>query len=82
MNIVWDDQKNQSNLRKHGLSFANASKLFESPMLVDLDDRFDYGEERWVGIGRIGSRTVVVVYTEPDEATIGVISSRKALNHE
>ena len=82
MNIEWDEQKNQSNLRKHGLSFADASELFEAPMLVDVDDRFDYGEERLVGIGRIGSRTVVIVYTEPDEETTRIISLRKALNHE
>jgi hypothetical protein len=51
-------------------------------MLIDLDDRFDYGEDRWIGIGQLQSRIVVVVYTEPDEATIRIISLRKALSHE
>lgn len=51
-------------------------------MLVNLDDRVDYGEDRWIGIGRIQQRIVVVVYTEPDDDTIRIISLRKALSHE
>ena len=82
MRFEWDEQKNQSNLRKHGLSLADARKVFDAPLLVTLDDRFDYGEERWIAIGRVQSRTVVVVYTEPNEQTIRIISLRKALSHE
>lgn len=82
MNFIWDEQKNRTNIYKHGLSFAIAREIFDSPMLVDLDDRFDYGEDRWIGIGRIQSRIVVVVYTEADENTVRIISLRKALNYE
>jgi uncharacterized DUF497 family protein len=56
--------------------------MFETPMIVELVDREDYGEERWIGIGRIQTRTVVIVYMELDEETIRVISLRKALKHE
>lgn len=82
MNFEWDEQKNQSNIRKHGFSFADAWEVFEAPMLIDLDDRFDYGEDRWIGIGRLRSQIVVIVYTEPVAETIRVISMRKALSHE
>ena len=82
MGFEWDEQKNQANIRKHGFSFADAWKLFEAPMLIDLDDRIDYGEDRWIGIGRLQSRIVVVIYTEPDAETIRVISLRKALSYE
>lgn len=82
MNIEWDEHKNQLNIRKHGLSFADAASVFEAPMLINLDDRFEYGEDRWIGIGRLQSRIVVVVYTEPDGATIRIISLRKALGYE
>jgi hypothetical protein len=51
MKFAWDEQKNQSNIRKHGFSFADAWEIFAAPMLIDLDDRFDYGEDRWIGIG-------------------------------
>jgi uncharacterized DUF497 family protein len=51
-------------------------------MLVDIDDRETYGEERWIGIGLLRSLVVVIVFTEPDESTIRVISLRKAQTHE
>ena len=51
-------------------------------MVVGLDERYDYGEERWIGTGMLDGRVVVVVYTEPDEETIRIISLRKALLYE
>ena len=82
MRFEWDEQKNQANLRKHGLSLADARNVFDAPLLVTLDDRFDYGEDRWIAIGRLQFRIVVVVYTESNEQTIRIISLRKALSHE
>lgn len=82
MVFEWDKRKKQINLKKHGLDFADAHKVFEQPMLVNLDDREDYGEERWVGIGLADTRVVVIVFAEPGEDTIRVISFRKATNYE
>lgn len=82
VNIMWDEQKNQINIRKHGYSFADAAEIFESFMLIDLDDRYAYGENRWVGVGRLQFRVVVVIYSEPDKNTVRIISLRKALKHE
>jgi len=78
----WDEVKHQANIRKPGFNFSNAWEIFTKPMLVDLDDRFDYEEDRWVGIGILRSQFVVVVFTEPDEETIRIISLRKALSYE
>ena len=82
MQFEWDDEKNESNLARHGLDFADAYRIFSFPMLVALDDREDYGEDRWIGIGLLDGRVVVVVYAEPDAETIRVISLRKALTYE
>ncbi len=41
MNVEWDEQKNQSSIHKHGLSFADAWEMFEAQMFVELDDRED-----------------------------------------
>ncbi len=82
MKFEWNEIKNQINLHQHGYSFQNAHKVFDGPMLIDLDDRFDYGEDRWIGIGRLQLQIVVVVYTEQDDETIRIISLRKALKHE
>lgn len=51
-------------------------------MLIDLDERLDYGEERFIGIGQLRTRIVVVIYTELGATTIRVISLRKALSNE
>ena len=55
---------------------------FESPMLIELDDRFDYGEERWFGIGFLGNGVAVVVWTERQGDVIRIISARKANRYE
>lgn len=82
MRFEWDDRKNALNIRKHGLDFADAWAIFFGPMLTTIDDREDYGEDRWLGIGLLQSRVVVVAYTEYDDGTIRIISLRKALIHE
>lgn len=82
MEFEWNERKNQSNLIKHGFDFADAFRIFNSPMLVEFDDREDYGEDRWIGIGLLSGRVVVVIYTELDEETVRIISLRKALTHE
>jgi uncharacterized DUF497 family protein len=82
MHFEWDDEKSSANARKHGIDFADVAQVFSSPMLVDLDDREDYGEERWVGIGWLRDLLTVVVWTEPREDSIRIISARKANRYE
>ncbi|WP_009634046.1 BrnT family toxin [Synechocystis sp. PCC 7509] len=82
MNFEWDKLKNEINIDKHGFDFADAYRVFDLPIIVDLDERDDYGEDRWIGTGVLDGRVVVVVYTEPNEETTRIISLRKALSHE
>lgn len=51
-------------------------------MLVAPDDRQDYGEDRWIGIGMLNIRVVVVVFAERGEDTIRIISMMKATTNE
>ncbi len=82
MNFEWNNQKNETNIVKHGFDFTDAPRIFTLPMLVTPDERKDYGEERWCGIGLLDGRVAVVVYTEPDDETIRIVSLRKALSYE
>ena len=82
MKFIWDRRKNEINIEKHSLNFADAYKMFESPMLVGLDEREEYGEDRSIGIGLMENRVVVIVFTEPEGDTIRVISFRKATTDE
>jgi hypothetical protein len=81
MKFEWDEEKRQANLRKHRLDFADAWEIFLLPMVIGLDDRANYGEDRWSGIGMLKGRVVAIVYTEQAD-TIRVISLRKALAYE
>jgi uncharacterized DUF497 family protein len=57
--------------------------VFDAPLLIEYDDRQDYGEDRWTGIGLLqGIVVVIVVFTERDVDTIRIISARKANRYE
>lgn len=81
MRYTWDETKRQANLRKHGLDFADAEKVFASPMVVFEDTRADYGEQRMIGIGLLDFLVVLIVHVESDEE-IRIISMRKADSDE
>ncbi len=51
-------------------------------MVTFLDQRKEYGEDRWVGIGWLRDILAVIVFTEPEDETIRIISARKAERHE
>ena len=83
MDFEWDERKRLTNLDKHGLDFVEAEEMFEGPMLVALDTRRDYGEDRWIGLGMSQGRVLVLSFAERNDGqTIRVISLRKALKHE
>ena len=79
----WDNAKADSNLFLHGVSFDLAMTVFKDPFAIErLDDREDYGEERFVIIG-MGEKDVLlfVAYTERKER-IRIISARRATQYE
>ena len=78
MTFEWDEAKNRANIRKHGFDFAWAEEMFRGQVFVQPDTREDYGEERWIGIGTIGSCTALMAFAEPIPYTIRVISLRRA----
>ena len=65
MEFEWDEAKNETNIRKHGIGFDTAKRIFERPVTTAPDHRRDYGEDRDISIGRLGSGAlIVVVHTE------------------
>ncbi len=78
----WDQRKAASNLALHKVSFERAKGVFRDPFAIEfIDDREDYGENRFVIIGMVEGRLLTVVYTLRDEKT-RIISARKAEPHE
>ena len=84
MRYDWDPAKDALNRRKHGLSLSDGIPALEDLKRVSwIDDRFDYGEERIVTLGRNDRKVLVVVsIEEEDERVIRIISVRKAKQHE
>ncbi len=81
MKFEWDENKRQNNIQNHHLDFAHAPSVFEGDVYTILDDRKDYGEERFITFGLLNGQVVVVAHTETAD-TIRVISMRKALKYE
>jgi uncharacterized DUF497 family protein len=77
MRFLWDEPKRQANLNKHGVDYTDAERVFAGPTFTFEDDREDYGEQRWVTLGLLGVKVVVIVHTETAEE-IRVISMREA----
>ena len=81
MEYVWDEAKRRSNIRKHGIDFLGVERLFAGATVTIADDRFDYGEVRFVTLGLMEGRAVAVVHNESPNL-IRVISIRKATKNE
>ncbi len=82
MQFEWDEAKNIENICKHEIDFADVPAMFDGEMLIELDERFDYGEDRWFGIGFLGLGVAVVIWTERKSNIIRIISARRANRHE
>ena len=82
--VEWDPEKDETNRAKHGLSFSEASVLFDSEgdYLVIFDEAHSESEDRFIAIGGMERGVAVIVFTEPDEDTIRIISARWATVRE
>ena len=64
MRFEWDEAKRRENLRKHGIDFVDLPPLFDGVTVTVLDDRFDYGEDRFLTVGVLQGIVIVVAHTE------------------
>ena len=81
MEFDWDEEKRQSNVRKHGIDFRDAAEIFEGVTVMVEDDRFDYGERRFISIGLVQDWVIVVAHME-EAGIIRLISARRATKNE
>jgi uncharacterized protein len=79
----WDTNKAASNYAKHGVTFEAAKGVFKDPFAIEqLDDRANYGEDRFILLGMAsGNRLLVVIYTMRGDR-IRIISARGAEPYE
>jgi len=81
MEFQRDEAKRISNLHNHGIDFIEVEQAFEGETVTILDERFDYGEERFVTLGLLDGRVVAIAHLETIEV-IRIISVRKATKNE
>lgn len=86
--IVWDDAKAQSNLFKHGVSFAQAATVMLDPLaLTVFDAAHSEAEERWYTLGQTSEgRLLAVAHTyqmlDANITRVRLISAREATRQE
>jgi uncharacterized DUF497 family protein len=81
MEFTWSEAKRNLNLQSHGLDFIDAPRVFGGVTFTFEDDRFSYGERRFVSLGLLAGVPVSIAHTE-NEHEIRIISFRKATHRE
>jgi uncharacterized DUF497 family protein len=78
---TWNEAKRELNVERHNIDFSAADDFDWDSAIVREDIRRDYGEQRFIAYGRIGSRLHVLVFT-PRSGMRHIISLRKANERE
>jgi uncharacterized protein len=78
----WDPRKASSNRRKHGVSFEEATTVFDDPLVLLLLDQ-EHGESRIIAIGSADTgRILLVVSVDLETDVVRIVSARKATKSE
>jgi hypothetical protein len=80
--IEFDPVKRERVLRERGLDVAEAADLLSGDCFTEVDDRFDYGEQRWISYGLLRAEVVASVWVDREEDRIRVVTMRKANRNE
>jgi hypothetical protein len=80
--IEYDTEKRDRVLRERGLDLADADELLLGSRLDELDDRFDYGEDRWRSLGLLKGEVVACVWVDLRAGRVRIITMWKARRHE
>jgi uncharacterized protein len=82
----WDEAKDLSNQKKHGISFGDAIRVFGDPLMLLLPEPGVDGEERWRAYGQVGGHALIMAAhtyrVEGDREKIRIISARLATRQE
>lgn len=81
MEFRWSEAKRAANLKNHGLDLVDGPRVFEGLTYTFEDDRFSYGEQRFITLGLLAGIPVSIAHTET-EHEIRFISFRKATRRE
>ena len=81
MRFVWDPEKAVANVRKHGVTFEEATTAFGDPLAFVVTDTLDLDRRLLVG-ETVTAKLLVTVFTETSSEVVRIISARRATKHE
>jgi uncharacterized DUF497 family protein len=78
----WDEQKAETNFRKHRITFTDAVRVFDDPLAVTDQDRIENGEQRWQTVGMVDGYLLLLVahtlrFEDAGIEVVRIISSRR-----
>jgi uncharacterized DUF497 family protein len=83
LQFEWDPEKAKINLKKHQVSFEEASTIFDDPMFITfLDEEHSIDEERYITIGVSKINRLLLVAHADRLGKVRIISARKATKNE
>lgn len=83
MEFEWNPDKSEASLKKHGISFHEASTLFGDPLAITFNDPdHSIGEQRFLTFGLSRANQLIVVIHTERRGKIRIISARQATNCE
>ncbi len=84
MEFTWDESKNIKNYKKHGIWFEEAQTIWSDQFAIELyDNDHSDSEDRFIRVGKSTlRRTLIVVFCEPTEFSVRIISARLATKME
>jgi uncharacterized DUF497 family protein len=87
MKFEWDRKKENINIKKHGVSFEQASYVFADPFALNrYDEEHSEDEERWILLGKSLNQTILLVahtFRDNDgKEFVRIISARRATKRE
>jgi uncharacterized DUF497 family protein len=80
--IEYDPDKREKVLTERGLDLAEAAELLVGECFTEVDDRFDYGEQRWISYGLLRGDVVACVWVDQEDDRVRIVTMRKANRNE
>ena len=82
MKIEFDPAKRDRVFRERNLDLADAAQLLAGECFTEADDRFDYGEQRWISYGLLRGEVIAFVWVNLEEDRVRIVTMRKANRNE
>ncbi|KAB2875309.1 MAG: BrnT family toxin [Bauldia sp.] len=68
MEFEWDERKRQRLLDERGIDLVRVARIFRGQLITEPDTRFDYGEDRYISIGKVEDEVFVLVHAQRADA--------------